>query len=379
MMNFSRPLLVLTGATGALGSAIISRLLQTYPNADLLAIVRGKSDEEARQRLAQAIDMPAFWQSQQHRIHVLTGDVSQPDLGMTPEQAQAVSQHCWKLFHFAANVRFSASLEESIAGNIDCTRTTLAFADRCMAANPTFELHYASTAYVSGNRHDAVLEDDLDCGQSFSNPYEQTKLAAEIMVTQARERMPVTIYRPSQVLCLSADGKVRKLFGFLEFLKLACSKKAIIPCLPANPQVRTDMVPIDYVCDAIAWLSQDAESQGKNHLLAAGTARSLPMEIVAEIALSKIRSHAGAAAAPVLEYVSDQEFQARAEAGNIHPGLVALLSIYQTYLSWDRDFRTGCTDARLERAGIRLPDMEQILRQAVNYVVEQYYPLPKAA
>lgn len=366
--------ILLTGATGALGSVLLSRLLRRYPDSRLVAVVRGNSRQEAQARLTQAVDDPALFAADGHRIEALPGDVGQPLLGLDEESVARLVATTGKLFHLAANVRFSASLPESRAGNVDSTRMVLGFSRRCRDANPdNFELHYASTAYVVGNRSGPLREDELNCGQGFWNAYEQSKLEAEELAVAARQEMPVTIYRPSQVICLSADGKVRKLFGFLEFMKLACTGKATINILPARPDVRTDMVPIDYVCDAMAYLSGEPDALGKTFLLAAGRERSLRLDEVIDIAYRVVREHApdnNEIQKPT--YLPPETFDEHAHDG-IHKSLGGLLGIYHTYLTYDRDFQVEETMARLARGGIVLPPMAEVIRASVQYVVRQHY------
>jgi len=367
--------IVVTGATGALGSELVPRLLQRYPRSRLVAIVRAKSSEDAAARLARAIDNPALLAAAGERIEALPGDVGKPMLGLDDETASRLAARTGKLFHLAANVRFSATLPESRAGNVDSTRAVLDFCRLCRDAHPgDFELHYASTAYVVGNRRGPLREDELNQGQGFWNAYEQSKLEAEELAVAARGEMSVTVYRPSQVICLSADGKVRKLFGFLEFMKLACTGKARIGVLPARPEVRTDMVPIDYVCDAMAYLSGEPDALGRTFLLAAGLERSLPLEEVIDIAYRVVRDHA-----PDNEeikkprYLAPENFSPASGVPGIHPALGGLLGIYLTYLTYDRDFQVEETMARLARGGIVLPPMADVIRSSVRYVVQQHF------
>lgn len=368
--------IVLTGATGALGSELVSRLLRRYPESRLVAIVRSKSGEEAASRLARAIDNPVLLAAAGERIEALPGDVSKPLLGLDEETASRLAAKTGKFFHLAANVRFSATLPESRAGNVDSTKAVIDFCRRCHDANPeNFELHYASTAYVVGNRRGPLREDELDCGQGFWNAYEQSKLEAEQLAIAARGEMSVTIYRPSQVICLSVDGKVRKLFGFLEFMKLACTGKARISVLPARPEVRTDMVPIDYVCDAIAYLSGESDALGRTFLLAAGVERSLPLAEVIDVAFRVVRAYApGNEEIQKPRYLAPESFASAAgRVAGIPPSLGGLLGIYLTYLTYDRDFQVEDTMARLARGGIVLPPMADVIRASVQYVVQQHF------
>ncbi len=370
-----RKTIVLTGATGALGMVLLPKLLKMYPYSDLVALVRGKSADDARLRLDKALDDPDLLASAGDRIRVLPADVSKPLLGLDEETAHDLARTTHKLFHLAANVRFSATLSESRAGNVDTTRAVIDFSRHCIIHNPQdFELHYVSTAYVVGDRKGPLYENELDCGQGFWNAYEQSKLEAEKLAVEARNEMPVTIYRPSQVICLTADGRVQKLFGFLEFMKLACSGRAMISVLPARPEVRSDMVPIDYVCDAIAYLSGQPDALNGNFLLAAGLDNSLRLDEVIDIAYDVIRQRA-----PDIDSISKprflppETFEQQVNGGNVHTALSGLLGIYQTYLVYDRDFQVDNTMQRLAQGGIKLPPMDDVIRTSIRFVVENHF------
>lgn len=369
--------IVLTGATGALGTELLPRLLHRYPEMDIVAVVRAGSNQEAETRLARALDNPGLLAADGHRIRVVRGDVSKPLLGLDETTARQLANDTEKLFHLAANVRFSASLPESRAGNVDTTQAVIDFSRQCRDANPErFELHHVSTAYVVGDRLGSLREEELACGQGFWNAYEQSKFEAEQMAVEARREMPVTIYRPSQVICLSADGRVRKLFGFLEFMKLACSGRARISVLPALPEVRSDMVPIDYVCDAITYLSGEPDTMNRTFHLAAGVARSLRLDKVIDIAYEIIRRRA-----PDIVSIQKPGFlppdvlEQQMSSGQIHQALSGLLRIYQTYLTYDRDFQVEGTMQRLARGGILLPPMAEVIESSVRDVVEQHFDI----
>jgi thioester reductase-like protein len=213
--NYNHKAILITGVTGALGTELLPKLLQKYPQMDIVAIIRANTHQEAESRLERALDDPELLTSIGHRIQIVPGDVGEPMLGLDKVIARQLAFKIEKVFHLAANVRFSASLPESRAGNVDTTLVVIDFSRQCMKMNPEkFELHYVSTAYVAGDRQGLLGEDELDCGQGFWNAYEQSKFEAEQLALNAGQEMPVTIYRPSQVICLSADGRVRKLFGF---------------------------------------------------------------------------------------------------------------------------------------------------------------------
>ena len=64
-----------------------------------------------------------------------------------------------------------------------------------------FPFHHISTAYVVGERHGTARESESALDQTFRNPYEASKLAAETCVLRAfAAGVPGTIFRPSVVV-----------------------------------------------------------------------------------------------------------------------------------------------------------------------------------
>ncbi|NMG34456.1 NAD-dependent epimerase/dehydratase family protein [Azoarcus sp. TTM-91] len=365
--------ILLTGATGAVGTELLPRLLRRNPQARIIALVRGADQAEAESRLAATLAFSDTAPAERARVHALRGDVCAPALGLDTDTLRGLAAQTSQIFHLAANVRFNAGLEDSRLANVGSTRAILDFARQAHAARDgALRLQYVSTAYVAGRRLGPLHEHELDLGQSFWNTYEQTKLEAEAVVRQAQAELPITIYRPSQIIGTTAAGKVRKLFGFLEFLKLTCA--GVIRALPAHPETRTDMIPVDYVCDAIAYLSGEPDSVGRCYHLAAGLAHSTPLGRVVDIAYRVLEEYAPPSRLPPRpDFVPIDLFERQANDGQVHKSLNGLLQLYQTYMSYERDFQVADTMARLARGGVTLAPMDEVVEAGARYVVAQHF------
>jgi hypothetical protein len=69
-------------------------------------------------------------------------------------------------------------------------------------------IDYVGTAYVAGERRGLVLESELECGQTFHNTYERSKLrGGGAGATRARGEQSTTIYRPSIIVGDSRTGR----------------------------------------------------------------------------------------------------------------------------------------------------------------------------
>jgi len=151
--------------------------------------------------------------------------------------------------------------------NVDGTRNVLDFAEQCDGLE---RLHYVSTCYVSGRYTGIFSEADLDKGQSFNNFYEETKFLAECLVRERSSRgLPTTVYRPSIVVGDSTTGATQKLDGPYFFLRwlIRQPKYAILPVIADPTLFRFNVVPRDFVVNAIAYLSQRGDTVGRTYQL----------------------------------------------------------------------------------------------------------------
>ena len=121
---------------------------------------------------------------------------------------------------------------------------------------------YISTAYVAGEHAGCFSEDDLDVGQRFRNAYEQSKFEAECLVARARGRLPITVVRPSIVVGERESGWTAS-FNVL-YWPLRAFARGAYAALPARRDAPVDVVPVDYVADAIFALSQAPRGGGRD-------------------------------------------------------------------------------------------------------------------
>lgn len=127
-------------------------------------------------------------------------------------------------------------------------------------------LDYVSTAYVSGSATGTFREGDLAVGQSFKNHYEETKYLAEVEVV--RSGLPRTIYRPGIVVGDSRTGETAKFDG--PYYLLTAFERLPSPGLFLRigaGRNTVNLVPVDFVIEALARLSASPASLGKTYHL----------------------------------------------------------------------------------------------------------------
>ena len=252
--------MLMTGFPGFLASALLPGIL-CRTGGDATCLVQPKYAGLAARR---AEELAAADASLAGRVHLLEGDITQPGLGLNGRGLDDVTE----VWHLAAVYDLAVEREPAVRVNVDGTRNVLDAITRC----PGLErLHYFSTCYVSGRYAGPFGEDDLEVGAPFNNYYEETKHDAEVEV---RRRMaaglPATIYRPSIVVGDSRTGETQKFDGpyFVMQWLLRQRKFAVLP-LAGDPTVtRVNVVPRDFIIDAVGYLSGHPHSGGRTYQLA---------------------------------------------------------------------------------------------------------------
>ena len=265
---------LLTGATGFVGMELLARYLERTQR-EVFVLVRAKSSEHAMQRMRATLEA-SLGRGSPHasRVTALAGDITEPSLGLQPDEAEAVAGAVGEIVHGAASVSFDLGLYESRSVNVEGTRRMLEFAELCGRLGGLRRFSYVSTAYVAGRHAGVFGEDDLDVGQDFRNPYEQSKYEAERLVAAWRRRLPITVLRPSIIVGDSHSGWTAS-FNVL-YWPLRALARGSYPALPARRSAPVDVVSVDYVADAIFALAQASDAEGHTfHLTASGDASTI--------------------------------------------------------------------------------------------------------
>ncbi|MGC1738210.1 SDR family oxidoreductase [Mycobacterium sp.] len=248
---------VVTGGTGFIGRRVVSRLLNARPDAEVWVLVR-------RPSLGRFEKLAGQWGE---RAKPLVGELTEPRLGLTDE-AIAELGDVDHVVHCAAIYDVTAAEPEQRAANVDGTRAVIELACRLDAT-----LHHVSSIAVAGDFHGEYTEDDFDIGQQLQTPYHQTKFEAELLV-RSTPGLRYRIYRPAVVVGDSRTGEMDKVDGPYYFFgvlaKLAKLPRLTPIMLPDTG--RTNIVPVDYVADAIiALLHVDGRDGRTFHLTAPKT------------------------------------------------------------------------------------------------------------
>lgn len=360
---------LLTGGTGFLGSEIMRRILEAHPRSRLALLVRSTTRETARERVHKLmLKMFGEADAARHaeRVEVVEGDISLRGAGMDSERSARLAERIDHVIHCAASVRFDLALEVARRDNTEGTRNVLTFAER-LPRLARFD--YIGTAFVAGDRRGVIREDELDVGQHFSNSYEQTKMEAEKLVRTFAQRHPTAIYRPSIVVGSSKTGETTTFQGFYQallFYRRLFARKLIV-LLPADPNTPLDLVPVDYVVDALFALIESPKSVGGCFHLTSGPGKTCTTDEI----LKMLSQFTGVKQPP---YVSKRAYERV-----LRPVLKTILfwdsrvdvarkaEIYMPYAWSNLIFDKARTEAALEGSGIDAPHVRTYFLKLLEY------------
>jgi thioester reductase-like protein len=261
----------LTGATGFVGMELLVRYLERTDRL-VYALVRGLTDRDSELRMERTL-LGLFGPEHPYagRVIAVRGDLTHSGMGIQVGRDRFAGQTS-EIVHAAASISFGLDLQSARAINVDGTRRMLEFAEHCQARGGLRRFSHISTAFIAGDVPGCFSEDDLDVGQRFHNTYEQSKFEAECLVARAYPQLPTTVFRPS-IIVGERDSGWTAAFNVI-YWPLRAFSRGTYPVLPARRDAPVDVVPVDYVADAIFALSQSREAEGSTFHLTSGAQAS---------------------------------------------------------------------------------------------------------
>ena len=252
-----------TGFPGFLCSELLPRVLARAPSARAICLVQPRYSEIALTRLR---ELERATPSLRGRIDLRAGDITQSDLGIAATSPlRSDVGHIW---HLAAIYDLSVDRMRGMKVNVEGTRNVLDFARTCGQLR---RVHYVSTCFVSGRHPGVFRESDLESGQAFNNAYEETKHLAEVEVrARMRAGLPAAIYRPAIVVGDSRSGATQKFDGpyFAMQWLLRQPRFAVMPVIGDPRATEFNVVPRDFVVDAMAHIAARDDAAGRTYQLA---------------------------------------------------------------------------------------------------------------
>jgi thioester reductase-like protein len=249
--------ILVTGASGLLGSEVVSRL--AADGHIVYALVHSNAHivrNNGRRVTIEAADDP-----RPGSVACLRGDITKPRLGLSNWHHDLLSGRLDRIIHSAALTDFGLEWDAYELRNVTSTRHVLQFAGS--GSRGPIPLVHISTAYVCGERNGTVHESELAAGQSFGTFYEKSKYEAELAVREvAAQGMPTAVVRPSIVVGAERTGTIRDFKNMYVVLKMFTAGR--VRSVPGFYDAVLNLVPVDYVADLVSEVAiRFADAAGK--------------------------------------------------------------------------------------------------------------------
>ncbi|MCU0534803.1 MAG: amino acid adenylation domain-containing protein [Hydrococcus sp. Prado102] len=258
------PEIFLTGATGFLGAFFLYELLK-QTRADVYCLIRASKLEEARARIQSALKRYSLWDdSFDSRIVLVLGDLTQPYLGISQAQFSRLAEKIDIIYHCGAWVNVVYPYSALKAANVLGTQEVLRLATQTRIK----PVHFISTVDVFANASDGSIrtiteKDAIGDSRYLWSGYAQSKYVAEKLVIAAASRgLPVSIYRPSNIIGHSQTG-IGSTKSFIALMLKGCLQMGIAPELKAT----LNLIPVNSIARAIANLSQQEPCGRSFHIV----------------------------------------------------------------------------------------------------------------
>jgi thioester reductase-like protein len=354
---------LLTGATGFIGIELLARFVER-DERPVYALVRGRDDAEAQRRVGESLR--AFFgepNGRAGRVKAIAADIERPGLGLDPARREALAGEVTDVIHSAASVSFTLPLPQSREVNVEGTRRMLEFAELCERRGRLDRFSYVSTAYVAGTHTGTFEERDLDVGQGFRNPYEQSKFEAERLVRSRDGRLPIQVFRPSIVVGEQSTGWTAS-FNVL-YTPLKAFVRGALPAMPARRSAPVDVVPVDYVADAVYHLSHAPVDGSETYNLVAGPRATSVGRLIA-LSAAHLHRKEPVTITPMLFRKLIYPVLRRRGSRRLRQGL-ARTEVFFPYFEMDVSYGNDVARSRLEPAGISVPPIESYFERLVGY------------
>ena len=271
--------LFMTGASGLLCGQVLARLLDRGQRVAVL--VRPTAKATGRERIEAIL---AGEEEQLGRLVprpvVIEGDLTAAACGLTAADIGWMRRSGGAVLHNAASLEFVGSdhEREPWLTNLTGTRNLLDLVEQVGVR----EFHHVSTAYVCGLTPGPIAEAASVGIHVFRIDYEASKHEAESLVRAAAFLDRPTFFRPAVIVGHSQTGATATYHGMMAMLQLMT---VIVRSLPADENgfrkvslrlamtgdEQRNMVPVDWVAEAVARLQGMPAARGRTIHLAPQT------------------------------------------------------------------------------------------------------------
>lgn len=349
-----RESIFITGFPGFIAGRLVECLAKAETQFFLLV-----QSEFVDKAMAEITEIADFTNTALESYVIVEGDITKPNLGISDEDLETIQFETTDVFHLAAVYDLAVTKNVAESVNLEGTKNVNNFVRTLKNLK---RYNYISTCYVAGKRIGEIREDELEHDAGFRNHYEETKYLAEMDVERLKADLPVTIFRPSVVVGDSNTGETAKYDGIyylIQYLRKAPMLLRVVNV--GNKNVRLNLVPVDFVVEAIATLSRDKAASGKT-LAIADPSPLTTAELFDVIAkdLSGRRS----------EFTPSAKLVEWTLSLNISPPITGLPHSAVPYFFLSQTYDTSVAEGLLKPHGIVCPNFSTYVSNLLDFVEE---------
>ncbi len=325
----------ITGSTGYIGAHVAANLLGECAEP-LNLLVRAKDPQEARERLWRSLqlhmDFAHFRAALNSRMRIFLGDLTGENLGIEQAQYAELVRTTDSIIHCAASLN-RKSEKSCLNVNLRGTLQVIKLALRAKEDHRLERFSHVSTVAVAGQRQNEIVQEAsaIEWDRSDYDPYARTKKFCEHMIAELLPDVPRTIFRPSIVLGDSRRPETNQFDMVRAFVFLAS-----LPVLPFRLDDKVDIVPVDYVADAISKLHRKEKPEHEIYHLSSGADSETYKELTAVLAAAQGKRPP--AFAPALEKSTSGMVNFLSNRAGKTGKMATLLKVFLPYLTWNTVF-----------------------------------------
>lgn len=336
--------ILITGATGFIGRRLLKLILDTKDNVYVLT--RKKSLKK----------LPS-------KIKIVRGDIRNPNVIENKKLLDQIKNEITDIYHLAAIYDLAVDKQTARETNITGTKNILQLARSMKNLN---SFNHISTIAVAGDYSGIFYEYNFDEGQKFSNWYAWSKFESEKLVRNYFGYIPIRIFRPGAVIGDSRTGEMDKIDGPYYIILLLTLGIHFIT--PLSDETRVPIVPVDFVAEAINYLSRREETINKTFCLTdpAPPAYSEFIDIICE-KLETFKPLKNINLKPVLPVI---EYPVKSRVAKAISRFIGIPVEGLLYIFSDATYDTSNTRKLLAGTNIKCPPFNEYADKIVKYFVE---------
>ena len=356
----------ITGATGFLGREFVAHLLtQGVAATNIYVLVRSGKVLSARQKfihsLKGVVDVEKL-----NGINIVDGDISKKHFNLSSADWEKIS-HATHIVHMAALTQFDADLATARQINVQGVENVIELARLAKRVGRLQHWTHVSTAYVVGNRTDMIKSGELEYGGKFRNAYEQSKHEAELLLQPFRCDYPLTIFRPSIIVGHSETGEAGNCSTVYWAIRNYLSGQTKVYAKADTP---LDLIPVDFVVNAMFQLIQDKRVAGKTLTLAGGRRTTVSLSEFTDEICRYINS-------PLPTIINPKKLKRLKwlmmiiKLSKRHKRFICQAESFLPYFSQNPRFDVSETEQLLKQTGIKVPYLYEYLPNILNFCLKQ--------